>query len=181
MGKTAQGAVWLNADRVSPYDYYHYWRNTEDADVGRFLKLFTELPLDEVARLAALEGAEINDAKKVLAFEATKLCHGEKAAREAAETARRTFEEGTTGDALPTVAIPRAEIERGISYLDLMRRAGLAASKSEARRLIEQGGVRKNDTVVTDWATSTNAGDISAEGIIKLTAGKKRHTIIRAV
>ena len=181
MGKTAQGAVWLNADRVSAYDYYQFWRNTEDGDVARFLKLFTELPLDEVARLAALAGAEINEAKKVLAFEATKLCHGEVAARDAAETARRTFEEGATGDALPHVDVPRAELAAGIAAFALFARAGLAGSNGEARRLIQQGGARLNDAPLGDPNAKIDAGAAAADGTIKLTAGKKRHVLVRAV
>ena len=181
MGKTAQGAVWLNADRVSAYDYYQFWRNTEDGDVARFLKLFTELPLDEVARLAALAGAEINEAKKVLAFEATKLCHGEVAAKDAAETARRTFEEGATGDALPHVDVPRAELAAGIAAFALFARAGLAGSNGEARRLIQQGGARLNDAPLGDPNAKIDAGAAAADGTIKLTAGKKRHVLVRAV
>ncbi len=153
MGKSAQGAIWLNADRLGPYDYWQYWRNTEDADVERFLKLFTELPLDEVARLAKLQGAEINEAKKVLATEATALAHGRAAAEEAAETARRTFEEGAaTGEALPSTVKSRSEIQAGISVVDLLAELGLAASKGEARRLIKGGGVRLNDVQVSDEA-----------------------------
>jgi tyrosyl-tRNA synthetase len=179
MGKTAQGAVWLNADRVSPYDYYQYWRNTEDADVGRFLKLFTELPLDEIARLAVLAGAEINDAKKVLALEATKLCHGEAAAKEAAETARRTFEEGATGDALPTVDVPAERLKQGVPLYLLLVEAKVSTSNGEARRLIQQGGARVDDEVVRDPAFLVRLAD--PEGAIKLTAGKKRHALVRAV
>src|SRR5262245_29999106 len=145
MGKTAQGAVWLNADRVSPYDYYQYWRNTEDADVGRFLKLFTELPLDEIARLEALAGAEINEAKKVLAFEATRLCHGEASAQEAAETARRTFEEGAAGDALPTVSVAAERLKQGVPLYQLLVEVKVSTSNGEARRLIQQRGARVDD------------------------------------
>ena len=180
MGKTAEGAVWLNPDRRSPYDYYQFWRNTEDADVGRFLKLFTDLALDEIARLAALKDAEINEAKKVLAFEATKLCHGEAAAAAAAETARRTFEEGATGADLPTIDVPRAELERGIAAFELFRRAGLAASNGEARRLIQQGGAKLNDKPVSGEAQKIGAADLDALGKLKLSAGKKRHALVRA-
>jgi tyrosyl-tRNA synthetase len=179
MGKTAAGAVWLNADRVSPYDYYQYWRNTEDADVGRFLKLFTELALDEIARLAALAGAEINDAKKVLAFEATKLCHGEAAAHEAAETARRTFEDGATGDALPTVGVPAGRLKEGVPLYLLLVEAKVSTSNGEARRLIQQGGARVDDEVVRDPAFLVRLADPA--GTVKLTAGKKRHALVRAV
>jgi tyrosyl-tRNA synthetase len=181
MGKTAQGAVWLNADRLSPYDYWQFWRNTEDADVGRFLRLFTELPLAEIARLEKLDGAEINEAKKVLATEATKLCHGEAAALAAAETARQTFEQGALGDDLPTVDVPRAELQNGIPLIDLLRRAGLAASNGEARRLIQQAGVSVNDQVARDAALTIGTSDLNAEGTIKLSKGKKKHALIKAV
>jgi tyrosyl-tRNA synthetase len=180
MGKTAQGAIWLNADRLAPYDYYQFWRNTEDADVGRFLRLFTDLPLDGIARLEKLSGAEINDAKKVLALEATKLCHGADAAAAAAETARRTFEEGKTGGDLPTVDLPRGDLERGVPVFQLLVQTGLAASNGEARRLIQQGGARVNDAVVTD-AAATIGADTAVGGVIKLSAGKKRHALVRAV
>ncbi len=181
MGKTAAGAVWLNAERLSPYDYFQYWRNTEDADVGRFLKLFTDMPLDEIAKLEKLAGAEINEAKKVLAFEATKLCHGEAAAAEAAETAKRTFEQGMSAEGLPTIEVPRAEIEAGIAVLDLFVRANLAASKGEARRLVQGKGARLNDAVVESDALVVGRAHIAADGTIKLTAGKKRHALVRAV
>ena len=181
MGKTAEGAVWLNADLVSPYDYYQYWRNTHDADVGRFLRLFTELPLDEVARLEAPEGAALNEAKRTLAFEATRLCHGEKAAARAAETARRTFDEGAAADGLPTLELARAELEAGIAAFELMRRAGLAASNGEARRLIRQGGGRINDRAVGDETRTVTLDDLNPDGAIKLSAGKKRHVLVRAV
>jgi len=181
MGKTAQGAVWLNPDRLAPYDYFQFWRNTEDADVGRFLKLFTDLPLGEIARLETLRDAEINEAKKILAFEATKLCHGEDAARTAAETARRTFEEGRAGGDLPTVELARAELARNVPLFALLVRAGLASSNGEARRLIQQGGARVNDVVVSDASATVGEGDLSGQGEIKLSAGKKRHGIVRAV
>jgi tyrosyl-tRNA synthetase len=180
MGKTAQGAVWLNADRLTPYDYWQFWRNTEDADVGRFLKLFTDLPLDEIKRLEAAGGTGINEAKKVLATEATRLCHGDAAALEAAETARRTFEEGGIAAGLPTVEIPRSELEKGIPAFDLFRRAGLAASNGEARRLIKQNGARLNDEAFADDARIIGISDIGSDGAIKLSAGKKRHALIRA-
>jgi tyrosyl-tRNA synthetase len=175
MGKTAQGAVWLNADRVSPYDYYQYWRNTEDADVGRFLKLFTELPLDEIARLERLAGAEINDAKKVLAFEATKLCHGEAAANEAAETARTTFEQGGLGKDLPTVFIG---LNTDVPLYQLLVKAEVSASNGEARRLIQQGGARVDDQVITDPGFIVRLE--KPEQVKKLSAGKKRHALVRA-
>ena len=179
MGKTAEGAVWLNEDMLVPYDYWQYWRNTEDADVGRFLKLFTELPLDEIARLEALEGEEINDAKKVLSDRATALCHGDKAAAEAAETARKTFEDGTQGDALPTVEVARASLEGGIPAFELLETAGLAKSKAEARRLIKGGGGKLNDALIENETQAVTAADINAEGLIKLSAGKKRHALIK--
>ncbi len=181
MGKTAQGAVWLNAEKLSPYDYYQFWRNAEDGDVGRFLKLFTDLPLDEIARLERLGGAEINEAKKVLALEATKLCHGEAAALAAAETARRTFEEGRIGSDLPTVDLPMSELAGRVPLFALLTRSGLASSNGEARRLIQQGGARVNDIVVSDAAATVGDTDLSAQGVIKLSAGKKRHALIRAV
>lgn len=179
MGKTATGAVWLNAERLSPYEYWQYWRNTEDADVGRFLRLFTDLPLDEIARLEALGGAEINEAKKRLADEATRLCHGPDAAVAAAETARRTFEEGRTGSALPTIEIPRAELTAGVPAFDLIRRAGLADSNGAARRLIKGGGGRINDSVIDDEMARITAADLNKDGVIKLSAGKKRHALVR--
>ena len=180
MGKSVQGAVWLNAEMLSSYDYWQYWRNTEDADVGRFLRLFTELPLAEIARLESLQGAEINDAKKVLADEATRLCHGAEASAAARETARRTFEEGALGDALPTVIVSLDELTQGIAAFELMRRAGLAASNGEARRLIKGGGARLNDTVIADEVRQVTAADLTGDGVIKLSAGRKRHALVRA-
>ena len=181
MGKTAQGAVWLDADMLSPFDYWQYWRNTDDADVGRFLRLFTELPLAEIERLERLEGAEINDAKKLLANEATALCHGAGAAREAAETARRTFEEGAHGDSLPVIEVPRRELEKGVAAFELLRRAGLCATGGEARRLIKGGGARFNDTRIDNETQPITAADLTADGVIKLSAGRKRHALVRAV
>ncbi len=181
MGKTADGAVWLNEDMLSPYDYWQYWRNTEDADVGRFLRLFTELPVAEIERLEALEGEEINAAKKVLADQATALCHGEAAAQAAAETAKKTFEEGTQGAALPTVEVERASLEDGIAAFELLETAGLAKSKAEARKLIKGGGGRLNDSPIENETQSITIGDINPEGYIKLSAGKKRHALIKAV
>ena len=180
MGKTAAGAVWLNPGRFSPYEYWQYWRNTEDADVGRFLRLFTELPLEEIARLEALEGAEINEAKAILATEATTLCHGPEAAREAAETARQTFAaSGGFADGLPTIEVPRARLEEGVPIYDLMREAGLVRSNSEARRLIRGGGARVNDEPVRDETGTVGPDDLTAEGAIKLSAGRKRHALVR--
>jgi tyrosyl-tRNA synthetase len=181
MGKTAQGAVWLNDDLLSAYDYWQFWRNTEDADVGRFLRLFTDLPIAEIEKLEALKGAEVNEAKKRLAHEATALAHGEAAARTAAETARRTFEEGGTGDALPTIEVAARDLNGGIPAFDLLVRAGLAASKGEARRLIRSGGARINDAPVADETRAVTASDLSGSGTIKLSAGKKRHALVRAV
>jgi tyrosyl-tRNA synthetase len=181
MGKTASGAVWLSADRLSPYGFWQFWRNTEDADVGRFLRLFTELPLDEIARLEALKGAEINEAKKVLAFEATRLCHGTAAAEQAAETARRTFEEGAAADGLPTVEVPRARLDARAKIVDLLRETGLVPSNGEGRRLIRQGAVRLNDAPVTDEAATLGPDALDADGTAKLSAGKKKHALVRAV
>ncbi len=181
MGKTAQGAVWLNADRLPTYDFWQYWRNTEDGDVGRFLRLFTEMPLDEIARLEALGGAEVNEAKKVLATEVTALCHGTEAAAEAAETARQTFEAGQAADGLPTMDVPRASLSAGLSLVDVLHEAGLAASKGEARRLIRGGGARVNDAPVNDEAATVGDEALSDDGVIKLSAGKKRHALLRAV
>ncbi len=179
MGKTAQGAVWLDEDRLSPFEYWQYWRNVEDADVGRFLRLFTELPIGEIERLERLRGAEINEAKKILAFEATKLCHGEEAARRAAETAAALFEgRGGGAEALPTVEVAREEVERGIPVVELFTRAGLARSKGEARRLIRGGGARIDDLRIEDEQLVVGA-EMFARGEIKLSAGKKRHVRVR--
>jgi len=179
MGKTASGAVWLDPDMLSPYEFWQYWRNTEDADVERFLKLYTTLPMDEIARLASLGGAEINDAKKVLATEITALLHGRAAADEAAETARKTFEEGALAENLPTVEMPVAELEAGIGILALFVKAGLAASNGEARRHIQGGAVRINDRPVNDDKTMVGTGDVSPEGVVKLSLGKKKHVLVR--
>ena len=178
MGKTAAGAVWLNADLLSPYDYWQYWRNTEDADVARFLKLFTLLPLDEVARLSALQGQEINEAKKVLATEATALIHGRDNAAAAADTARKTFEEGAIASDLPTVEIPQAELA-SLRVVAAFVRAGLVASNGEARRQIKGGGLRVNDTVVTDEKQTLTPADLTQNGAIKLSLGKKRHVLLK--
>lgn len=179
MGKTAQGAVWLNADQFSPYDFWQYWRNTEDADVGKFLKLFTTLPMSEIRKLEALGGSEINEAKKVLATEATALLHGRDAANEAAETARRTFEEGTLAESLPTVEIPRGELEAGVGVLNAFVKAGLVASNGEARRQIKGGGLRVNDEPVTDEKMALSAAHLTPQGVVKLSLGKKRHVLLR--
>jgi tyrosyl-tRNA synthetase len=179
MGKTASGAVWLNADMKSPYGYWQFWRNTDDADVARFLKLFTTLPLDEIERLAALQGADINEAKKALADSATTLLHGAEAAGIAAETARQTFEEGAIDGNLPTVEIPRAELETGIGVLAAFVKAGLVASNGEARRQIKGGGLRVNDATVTDEKAILAAKNLTPEGVIKLSLGKKRHVLLK--
>ena len=177
MGKTAQGAVWLRAERRSPWDYWQFWRNAEDADVGRFLRLFTDLPLDEIARLEALEGVDINEAKKVLATEATALAHGRDAAEAAATTARRTFEEGAAAG-LPTHLVDRVALESGVPVFRLLAESGLAASNGEARRLIRGGGARVNDAPVADEAATISAADLR-DGVAKLSAGRKQHRLIR--
>jgi tyrosyl-tRNA synthetase len=178
MGKTAQGAVWLNSDQLSPYEYWQFWRNAEDADIGRFLRLFTELPLDEVARLERLEGAEINEAKKILATEATALLHRRNAAEEAAETARRTFEEGRTGGALPSIEIPHEELAAGIGLPALFVRAGLAASNGEARRAVMNNAVSVNDIRIADPQRTITDRDINSDGVIKLSLGRKKHALV---
>jgi len=180
MGKTAQGAIWLNADQCSPYEFWQYWRNTEDADVVKFLKLFTTLPLNEIEKLGALHGAEINEAKKALADAATTLLHGEEAARTAAETARRTFEEGAIAENLPTVEVPRAELDAGLGVLNAFVKAGLVASNGEARRQIKGGGLRVNDVAVTDEKMTLTPAELTSEGVIKLSLGKKRHVLLKA-
>jgi tyrosyl-tRNA synthetase len=180
MGKTAAGAVWLNADQLSPYDYWQYWRNTEDGDVTRFLKLFTVLPLAEIDRLAALKGAEVNEAKKILATEATALVHGRTAAMQAAETARHTFEEGSFSATLPTVELPRADLHN-LGVLSAFVRAGLVASNGEARRQIKGGGLKVNDVTVTDEKMMLNPTTLTPEGMIKLSLGKKRHVLLKPV
>ncbi len=181
MGKTAAGAVWLNPQRLSPYDFWQYWRNTEDADVGRFIKLFTDMPLSEVERLEALAGQEINEAKKILATEVTRLAHGDAAAEQAAETARRTFEEGAKADSLPTVEVPRARLAAGIAAFDLLHEAGLAGSRTEARKLIKGGGGRLNDAPIASDTAMIRDGDLDASGTLKLSAGRKRHVLVRAI
>ncbi|HZS65282.1 MAG TPA: tyrosine--tRNA ligase [Xanthobacteraceae bacterium] len=180
MGKTESGAVWLNADMMSPYDYWQFWRNTEDADVVRLLKLFTELPLPEIGRLAVLKGQEINEAKKILATEATALLHGRAAAEEAERTARTTFEAGGIAAALPSFEIPRRELERGFGVLTAFVKSGLVASSSEARRQIKGGGLKVNDKTVTDERMLLTPNDFTAEGVIKLSLGKKRHLLLKS-
>jgi len=179
MGKTAGGAVWLNADMLSPYDYWQYWRNSEDGDVGRFLKLFTTLPLDEIARLEALEGAEINEAKKVLANEATRLLHGKDAAAAAQETALKTFEKGDLAQGLPSVDIKRGELSDNMGILTALVSAGLAASNGEARRHVQGGAIKVNDQPCNDFRQALSEGDLNADGVIKLSMGKKKHVLLR--
>jgi tyrosyl-tRNA synthetase len=182
MGKTAAGAVWLNADLLSPYDYWQFWRNTEDGDVGRFLKLFTVLPLAEIAKLTALQGAEINEAKKVLATEATALVHGRAAADAAAETARKTFEEGALASSLPTVEVPRAELEKGLGVLiAFAEKSALVSSNGEARRQIKAGGLRVNDAAISDEKMTLGLANLTPEGVIKLSLGKKKHVLLKPV
>jgi tyrosyl-tRNA synthetase len=180
MGKTAAGAVWLNAAMLSPYDYWQFWRNTEDADVGRFLRLFTDLPLDDVARLESMPGAEINEAKKVLANEATRLLHGPEAAQAAAQAAHAAFEEGRLSDDLPTYEIARAELEAGVVLAALTVDAGLAGSRGEARRLAQGGGLRVNDQAWTDANRTVTPQDL-VEGVLKLAAGKKKIVLVKPV
>ncbi len=179
MGKTAEGAVWLNADMRSPYDYWQYWRNTEDPDVGRFLRLFTELPLDEIRRLEALRGAEINDAKKILATEATAMLHGRAAAEAAADTARKTFEEGSTAGDLPSITVPLKELQQGIPVITLFRSANLGASNSEIRRHIKGGGARINDQPISDEKAVVTDRALGPDKVIKLSIGKKKHVLVR--
>ena len=179
MGKSAQGAIWLNSDRLSPYDFWQYWRNTEDEDVDRFLKLFTELPLGDIARLSALKGNELNEAKKILAHEVTQLCHGRDAANSVAESARKTFEEGSIGQDLPFIIINKNDLEDGVWVIEAMRKLALIQSNGEGRRLIANGGVRVNDTVISDPEKQLNVSDISISGMIKLSAGKKRHALVK--
>jgi tyrosyl-tRNA synthetase len=181
MGKTAAGAVWLNPDMLAPYDYWQYFRNAEDADVAKFLKLFTVLPMAEIARLAALGGAEINEAKKTLATEATSLVHGRAAAEAAAETARTTFEQGGTAADLPTVEIDGAELAAGLGVLTAFLKAGLVPSTGEARRQVQSGGLRVNDQAVTDARAMLTAADAVHEGAVKLSFGKKKHVLLKVV
>jgi len=180
MGKTMSGAVWLNAEQLSPYDYWQFWRNTEDADVGRFLKLFTDLPLDEIARLEALPGAQINDAKKVLADEATRMAHGEDAAKTARDAAEKAFEQGVTSTDLPTFEVPAADLKAGIVLANLFADAGLAASRGEARRLAQGGGVKLNDKAEADANRVVTEADL-IDGVVKLAAGKKKIVLVKPV
>lgn len=179
MGKSANGAVWLNPDMLSAYDFWQYWRNTEDADVSRFLKLYTTLPMDEIARLSALGGSEINEVKKILATEITAMLHGRENAEQAAETARKTFEEGALSDNLPSIEVPKTDLEAGIGLLSLIVRAGLAASNGEARRHVQGGAVRINDESVSDERKLIGSSEVTADGVIKLSLGKKKHILVR--
>jgi len=179
MGKSASGAVWLNAELLPVYDFWQYWRNTEDADVPRFLKLFTTLPMDEIKRLSAIGGAELNEVKKILATEVTAILHGRAAAEQAAETARKTFEEGGLSDNLPSVEVEGPELDAGIGLLSLIVRAGLAASNGEARRHVQGGAVRINDQPVSDERRVIGSSEMTADGVIKLSLGKKKHILIR--
>ena len=182
MGKTAAGAVWLDANLVSPYDYWQYWRNTEDGDVVRFLKLFTILPLDEITRLGRLKGQELNEAKKVLATEATALVHGRDAAEQAGDTSRKTFEEGSFAGALPTVEIARAELDKGLGVLTAFaEKTGLVSSNGDARRQVKAGGLRVNDTAVADEKMMLTAKNLTPDGVIKLSLGKKKHVLLKPV
>jgi tyrosyl-tRNA synthetase len=181
MGKSMNGAVWLNPDMLSAYDFWQYWRNTEDADVGRFLKLYTTMPLDEIVRLEALGGSEINEAKKILATAITTLLHGRDAAEAASETARKTFEEGVTADSLPSVNVDKAVLEAGVGILSLFVTAGLAASNGEARRHIQGGAVRLNDEPIADERRLITLQDLSPENAVKLSLGKKKHILVRPV
>ncbi len=178
MGKTAAGAIWLNADMLPVYDYWQYWRNTEDADVGRFLKLFTELPMDEIRKLEALAGAEINEAKKILATEATAMLHGRERAEAAAQTARQTFEEGSLATSLPTVEIAASELAVGVGVLNAFVKVGLVPSTGEARRQVKSGGLRVNDAPVTDERAQLSNADLMGEGVIKLSFGRKKHILL---
>jgi tyrosyl-tRNA synthetase len=181
MGKTAEGAVWLNEDMRTPYDYWQFWRNTEDGDVGRFLRLFTDVPLDEIARLERLQGQDLNEAKKLLATAATALAHGQAKADAAERTAHETFEQGAASRGLPTIEVPRAQIAAGLGLLSAFVMAGLAGSNGEARRHILGGAARVNDQRVDDAQATLGSGDVDADGVIKLSVGRKRHALIKPV
>jgi len=181
MGKTAAGAVWLDPNLVSPYEYWQFWRNTEDGDVARFLKLFTELSLEEIGKLAALQGSEINEAKKILATEATAMVHGREEAEKAAATARTTFEEGAVAQSLPSIEVKKSELDSGIGILNASVQAGFVSSTSEARRQIKAGGIKVNDVTVSDEKMTLTARDMTQDGVIKLSLGKKKHVLVRAI
>ena len=180
MGKSASGAIWLNSDRLSPYEFWQFWRNTEDGDVGRFLRLFTEIPLDEITKLEMLRGSELNEAKKVLASEATKLCHGLSASESAAGTAQKIFEEGLIGADLPTILIDTKQLEKGIWIIDALKQAEFIKSNGEGRRLINNGGAKLNDIAVVDPDRKILISDANPDGVIKLSSGKKRHALLKA-
>ena len=179
MGKTASGAIWLDSKLLSAYDYWQFWRNTEDADVSRFLKLFTTLPLDEISRLSTLQGAEINDAKKILATEATKFVHGETIAKQAEVTSRTTFEDAKIATDLPTINVEQSELEQGIGILELFVSADLCSSNSDTRRNIKSGAIRINDQPIKDERYSVKISDLTSEGVIKLSLGKKKHVLVK--
>jgi len=179
MGKTANGAIWLDEDMLSPYDFWQYWRNTEDADVGRFLRMFTELPMEETKKLEALEGAQINEAKKILATEVTALCHGRDAAEQAQRTAEETFEKGGLSQDLPSINLPANLLDEGLPAFKLFAEAGLAKSGGEARRLIRGGGAKLNDEKIADENQTISAANLNDDGVIKLSAGKKKHMLVR--
>ena len=181
MGKTANGAVWLNKDMLSPYSYWQFWRNTEDSDIGRFLRLFTELPMDEISRLETLKGSEINEAKKVLADAATSLCHNETASSTARQTAEITFEQGGLGDKLPMIEIAKSRLDQGIQAFQLYHEAGLAKSGGAARRLIKGGGAKLNDVALPSEVHVVSTSDLNSDGVIKLSAGKKRHVLVQVI
>ena len=180
MGKSASGAIWLNSDRLSPYEFWQFWRNTEDGDVGRFLRLFTEIPLDEITKLEMLKGSELNEAKKVLASEITKLCHGLNASESAASTAQKIFEEGLLGADLPTILIDTKQLEQGLWIIEALKQAEFIKSNGEGRRLINNGGVRLNDVVVVDADRTILISDANSDAVIKLSSGKKRHALLKA-
>ena len=180
MGKSASGAIWLNSDRLSPYEFWQFWRNTEDGDVGRFLRLFTEIPLDEITKLEMLKGSELNEAKKILASEITKLCHGLNASESAASTAQKIFEEGLLGADLPTILIDTKQLEQGLWIIEALKQAEFIKSNGEGRRLINNGGVRLNDVVVVDPDQKILISDANSDAVIKLSSGKKRHTLLKA-
>tara|TARA_B100001758_G_C18385034_1_gene599565 strand:- start:402 stop:1655 length:1254 start_codon:yes stop_codon:yes gene_type:complete len=180
MGKSASGAIWLNSDRLSPYEFWQFWRNTEDGDVGRFLRLFTEIPLDEITKLEMLKGSELNEAKKILASEITKLCHGLNASESAASTAQKIFEEGLLGADLPTILIDTKQLEQGLWIIEALKQAEFIKSNGEGRRLINNGGVRLNDVVVVDADQKILISDANSDAVIKLSSGKKRHALLKA-
>ena len=180
MGKSASGAIWLNSDRLSPYDFWQFWRNTEDGDVGRFLRLFTEIPLDEITKLEMLKGSELNEAKKILASEITKLCHGLNASESAASTAQKIFEEGLLGADLPTILIDTKQLEQGLWIIEALKQAEFIKSNGEGRRLINNGGAKLNDIAVVDPDRKILISDANPDGVIKLSSGKKRHALLKA-